>query len=307
MKDTVRSIAESRYSLSICLLAAFSFLGYYTFSNEWIDTSLLMSRIVFVFVILASIRKFPLTWVLPFSIFLGPVLDRTLEYLESSLMEIVRLVHSNAVNPQFIIIALAILLLAYILCRLAWTRSLRFLFLSVLLLANIGASSLFHYTQVDQFIDLEDQRMMKQANLLYSNLKRSGFQHIDDICSLHGLSCIYGTSRTPVDGIDKDFYPMFKQAVDAKEPSYRTMRKFDAEEADPAKASMYQIFMFSHHEKWFYFNDQDIISPYYFNARRNFSLLYSAFSSVWLLIAAYILYRHSSFIDRKFSFIKKKN
>lgn len=305
MLNRIRSIFDNSAIPPIFSIVALSFISYHAMVNPWIDTSLLLSRVVFVFIVLATIQRLPLSWVFPLAMALGPVFDRALEYFEHPLMDVIRTFLGNVVNPQFVIITLVGILFAYVFFLFIWRRTLRFLFLITLLIANIGASSLFHYTQVDQFIVLEDQRMMKQANLLIGNLRSSGFKHIESICQLHGLSCIYGTSKTPIDGIDKDFYPMFKQAISATSPEYRTMRKFDEQQSDPTKASMYQIFMFSENEKWFYFSDQNIISPYYFNARRNFSILYSAFSMVWMLIAAYILYRHSSFIDKKFSFRKR--
>lgn len=300
-------IVNSKLFFFAALLMSLIYLGYHAYAYAWIDTSLLLSRIVFVFVVLSSLKRFPLIWVLPASVAIGPLFDRLLDYLESPLMDIVRLVLGDVVNPQFILIGLVVILLIYTVLLLLFKKSLRLLFIFVFLVANIGASSLFHYTQVDQFIKLENQRMMKQANLLYANLKSSGFENIGDICALHGLTCVYGTSKKPIGGIDEDFYPMFNQAVNSLEPAYRTMRKFSANEDDPTKANMYQIFMFSYYDKWFYFSDQDIISPYYFNARRNFSILYSTFSVVWMFILSYILYRHSAFIDKRVTLFRKKN
>lgn len=302
--NSLLNFAKHRYVFWVALSAATIYLSHHLYTKEWIDSALLMSRITFVFIVFASIKRLPLTWSFPAAILLGPVLDRFLDYLESPLMDAVRFFLGNVVNPQFILIGITLFLAIYILIRLLIARSLRYLFLAILLGANIGASFLFHYTQVDRFIYLENERMMKQANLLHANLIRTGFENMDKICGVYDLNCVYGSSKIPPKGIDEDFHGMFKQAVSSQEPAYRTMRKFDDTETDPTKASMYQIFMFNHYGKWFYFDDQKIITPYYFNARRNFSILYTLFSIVWMSISAFILYRHGGFIDRRVRIIR---
>lgn len=294
----INRILSTSAAKCLLVLAPLAYLAWYATDHLWIDSALLMTRVIFVFVVLSLLPKIKPWLLLPLAVLSAPAFDRLLELSESQLLDVVRVFVPQAVNPQFALIMVVAVLLVVVIAKLLLTRRLRYLFLSVFLVANIAASSLFHYTQVDRFIALESERLDKQSNLLIANLHKSGFEKIDSICGLHGLYCVHGTNEVPTPGIDEDFHGMFLQAVQEHPASYRRMRKFAESNDDPTKADMFQIFIYHWDGKWIYIEDQDIIAPYYFNARRNFSILYSAFSTVWLIILAYVLYRHERFLDR---------
>lgn len=304
--NTINFILSLKLTRLFIILASIAFIALYSYDHVWIDHALLMTRIVLVFLILSLFPRIPAWSLLPAAIFIGPIFDRILDFSEEFLMGVTRLIVEHAVNPQFVLIIVVLALFIVILFSLLYTKKLRYLFLFVFLLANIGASLVFHYTQVDRFIHLESQRLQHQANLLIANMNKSGFEKLDYICGLHGLTCAHGTDVTPTDEIDEEFHDMFLQAVGESPASYRSMRKFDDSSDDPAKANMFQIYMYQQDGKWIYMEDQNLIAPYYFNARRNFSILYSSFSVVWILILYFVLYRHSSFLDRRFTFFQKK-
>ena len=296
---TVFSVINLRPIRAMAIIASIAWMTYFIANHIWIDSALLFTRASCVFLVLASIRRFPVWGLLPASIALSQPLDWILEAASPALMDAVRLVVPNAVNPQYILIGLVFTIGLYLLVRVVISRHLRLLFLLGFLTANTTASFLFHYTQVDQFARLENVRMFNQVDRLVPALRDSGAEDVYQLCRVMELKCYVGTGMEIPDAIEREFAPMIRQSLSTPAPNYRTMPYFDEDNDDPATASMYQLFVFNGGDRWLYLNDKQRITPYYLKARRNFAILYCAFSSVWLLILSYVMYRHQRFLDRK--------
>lgn len=291
------NIIINRMSIVLSILL----MAFYLYGNEWVGFALLMTNIVFVFSILALINKIPAWSLLPLSVLLGPLFELILKELEPVFLDLTRIFIENAVNPQYALVISFLTLFSLTVFSLISTRRLRYVFIGIFLSANILAISVFHHTQVNSFIDLQEERLNNQVNLLVANLRSTGFNKIDYICRLHGLKCLYGHGKESVEGIDPQFEEMFNQALSSPEPTYRWMIKFDSENVDAEKAATYQLYVYQEDGDWIYIDDRNIITPFYFAARKNFSILYSTFSVVWILILAFVLIRHKHLLNNKIS------
>lgn len=224
--------------------------------------------------------------------------------VQSFLYDLVGLNVSN-MNVLFVFTVVAIAVFFVVSC--VKTRALKHFFLAGGMTAYVIASTVFHQTQIISATDSAWATMTERVNVLLPYFQDNDVAALEDYCRVLGYECILGEGMPLSQEVTEQIEPFLaQQAAELIANPSLQYRKDIVLNLDNPQSRMHHQIILSQGQRWLYLDDDELAAPYMETARRNFTLLHSLFSVVWLTLLCFVMYRHGRLLDRQIIFSSRK-